>query len=108
VIDLSTESVLSLKEAAKLLPPGRLGRPTSFACLWRWVLSGARAPDGGTVKLEALRLGGRWVTSRQALQRFAERLTPRVDDDPAPLPRSPARRQREDERAARKLDEIGI
>jgi hypothetical protein len=27
------------------------------------------------VRLEAVRLGGRWLTSREALQRFADRLT---------------------------------
>jgi hypothetical protein len=108
MIDLSTESPLSLNQAARLLPPGRRDRPVSFSCVLRWVLEGAKAPSGELVKLEALRLGGRWVTSRKALQRFAERLTPRLDDNPAPLPRSPARRQREDERAARQLDEIGI
>jgi hypothetical protein len=77
VIDLSTESILSLRDAARLLPPARLGRPVSFQCLLRWVLDGSRAPDGTLVRLEALRVGGRYVTSREALQRFAEALTPR-------------------------------
>jgi len=42
------------------------------------------------------------------LQRFAERLTPRVDDEPMPAPRSPAARQRASERAARELEKLGI
>jgi hypothetical protein len=60
------------------------------------------------VRLEAVRLGGRWVTSREALQRFAERLTPRSDSKPALAPRSMAKRQQANERAAKELDQIGI
>jgi hypothetical protein len=77
MIDLAAETVLSLTEAAKLLPPARLGQPVTPSCLMRWVQVGARGADGRTVRLEALKLGGRWLTSREALQRFAERLTPR-------------------------------
>jgi hypothetical protein len=108
MIDLSTESVLSLRDAAKLLPPARLGRPVSFACVWRWVLSGARAATGQKVKLEALRLGGRWVTSREALQRFAEALTPRAEAVAVDPPRSSAGRRRASERAGRALTAVGI
>jgi hypothetical protein len=75
MIDLTGESILSLKEAAKILPSFRSGRPVSFACVWRWVQKGCRATNGRKVKLEALRLGSRWITSREALQRFAEQLT---------------------------------
>jgi hypothetical protein len=35
--------------------------------------------DRWGLSLEATRLGGRWVTSKEALQRFAERLTPDLD-----------------------------
>jgi hypothetical protein len=95
MIDLSSESLLSLADAAKLVPPARLGRPVSFQCVLRWVLEGSRAPDGRAVKLEALRVGGRWVTSREALQRFAEALTPQPDHnaDAASTPRQGRRNQ---------------
>jgi hypothetical protein len=98
VIDLSTESILSLSQAARLLPPSRGDRPATLSCLLRWVLHGVRAPSGAQVRLEAIRLGGRWVSSREALQRFAEALTPRLTD-PAPSPQAPAARQRASERA---------
>jgi hypothetical protein len=107
MIDLLTETVLGLKDAAKLVPSARQGRPVSFACLWRWVLHGAKAPDGERVRLEAVRLGGRWVTSREALQRFAERLTPQAQDQPAP-PRTPRQRRRAAERAEKELERMGI
>jgi hypothetical protein len=107
MIDLSTESILSLRDAAKLLPSARRGRPVSFACLWRWALRGTRSPDGHTVKLEALRLGGRWVTSREALQRFAEALTPQARGTPPPS-RSTKQRQKAAEKAAAALERIGL
>jgi hypothetical protein len=108
VIDLASESTLSLVQAARLLPPGRGGRPVTLSCILRWVLKGAPGPNGTRVKLEALRLGGRWLTSREALQRFAEALTPRLDDSPVPTPRTPAARARAAERAGKELEILGI
>jgi hypothetical protein len=107
-IDLFSESMLALSQAARLLPPGRRGRPVSLSCVLRWVLDGVPGQDGGRVRLEAVRLGGRWVTSREALQRFAERLTPRLDSEPIPAPRTHVQRDRAAARAARELDKAGI
>jgi hypothetical protein len=106
-IDLTTEATVSLSQAARLLPPGRGERPVTLSCLLRWILRGARSPSGERVRLEAVRLGGRWLTSREALQRFAEALTPRLADTQPP-PRAPAARQRASERAARQLEKLGI
>jgi hypothetical protein len=110
MLDVSSEFTISLTQAARLLPPGRRGRPVSLSCLLRWVLAGATGPSGERVRLEAVRLGGRWVTSREALQRFAERLTPRLDapQETPPNPRTPGRRQRASERAAAELERLGI
>jgi hypothetical protein len=109
MLDVSSESTISLIQAARLLPPGRRGRPVSLSCLLRWVLTGATGPSGERVRLEAVRLGGRWVTSREALQRFAERLTPALSDTPTPpTPRTPTARQRACERAAAELERLGI
>jgi hypothetical protein len=58
--------------------------------------------------LEAVRLGGRWMTSREALQRFSDRLTPRLGGDDHTAPRSPASRRRASERAAAELDNLGL
>jgi hypothetical protein len=108
MIDLTTETTLSLNQAARLLPPGRRNRPVSFACVFRWVTQGAKGPTGELVKLEAIRVGGRWLTSRQALQRFGERLTPGEVTEQRPVPRSPAARERAIKRAEKELDRIGI
>jgi Protein of unknown function (DUF1580) len=108
MLDISSESTISLIQAAGLLPPGRRGRPVSLSCLLRWVLTGARGPSGERVRLEAVRLGGRWITSRQALQRFAERLTPRIFAAPAPIPRTASQRQGASERAEEELERRGV
>jgi hypothetical protein len=107
VIDLITESALSLPQASRLLPPGRGGRPVTLSCLLRWILNGVRSPSGEVVRLDAIRLGGRWITSREALQRFAVALTPRLGNAEAPL-RTPATGQRASQRAGRQLETLGI
>ena len=106
VIDTTTERLIGLPEAARLLPTGRGGRPVTLSCVLRWVLDGAPGPSGERVRLDALRIGGRWLTSREAIQRFGEALTPRLDPDPPP--RTPTARTRASERAARELERAGI
>lgn len=107
-IDLTVEKAIGLSEACTIIPLGRNGRPAHISCLLRWILDGAKAPDGTRVRLGALRLGGRWVTSREALQRFAEALTPRLDGDPTPATRTPTRRQAASIKASAELEKIGI
>lgn len=109
MLDLTTEAPIPLAEAAKIVPPGRAGKKTHLSTLLRWIVHGAKDPAGNLIKLEALRLGGRWMTSREALQRFAERLTPPLDAVPrAEAPRPPSARSKAAERAGRELERIGI
>jgi hypothetical protein len=58
----------------KLLTPERAGAhvpagPVDGALVRRWLIHGVRG-----VRLEGLRRGGRWFTSREALERFFDRL----------------------------------
>jgi hypothetical protein len=108
VLDLTTETALPLAAAAKLVPPGRNGKCTHLSTLLRWITRGAKGPTGEVVRLEAVRLGARWLTSREALQRFAERLTPRLDASPAPAPRTPRQRARAAAKAGAELERAGI
>ena len=80
MIDLTCEQPIPLAEAARLVPPGRSGRKTHLSTLVRWITAGAPGPGGQRIRLEALRLGGRWVTTCAAIQRFAESLTPQFDE----------------------------
>jgi hypothetical protein len=108
MLDLTAERLIPLADGAKIVPPARSGKRTHFSTLLRWVLKGAKAPDGTLVKLEALRVGGRWMTSPQAIQHFALALTPRLDGNDRPTPRTPGQRRRDDERAATELERKGI
>ncbi len=107
MIDLNRENVISLREATKLVPPMRRNRPVNLSTVWRWALRGSRG-----VKLETLRLPGGLVTSREALQRFAVRLsggeptaeTPSPGADPA----RKARRRAEIQAAEARLRARGI
>jgi hypothetical protein len=100
--DLLTEDTIRLEEAA------RIAR-SHFTSVYRWVLRGLPGPDGQRVRLEAVRVGRAWITSREALARFAERLTPPLgEDDLPPTPRSRSARRRASERAAAALAARGI
>ena len=59
-LDLLTEDLCSLPEAAKLLP----NRPHASS-VWRWSKRGV-----GGVKLETLKIGSQVFTSAQAVTRF--------------------------------------
>jgi hypothetical protein len=108
LLDLISEKALPLAEACRIVPPARDGKKTHLSTILRWILRGAKSPTGEMVKLEALRIGSRWVTSREAIQRFAERLTPRLDGQTAPAPHTPTQRQRAADRAAKELEKAGI
>jgi hypothetical protein len=86
-MNMLDETTLSLSQAAKLFPPFRAGRPVHSATLCRWILRGARSPDGSVVRLEAVRRPAGWLTSKQAVQRFLDRLTPRLDSEEFPTDR---------------------
>jgi hypothetical protein len=108
MFDTTVEKPIPLAEAAKLVPPGRQGKRTHLSTLLRWILAGSRNPAGERVCLQAVRIGGRWMTSRESLQRFAEALTPRTDQPTPAAPRTPTARQRASDRAAAELSRIGI
>jgi hypothetical protein len=106
MIDLFNETTISLLQGARLLPVGRRGSPVSFQCVLRWVLDGAKGPDGQRVRLEAAKLGARWVTSKEAIQRFCDRLTPLPAG--AVTARTPRQRQRQADADERELERLGI
>lgn len=57
-----TEDVLSLNEARDAIPT----RP-SISTVWRWAINGRKG-----VKLETYQIGGKRLTSVQAIHRFFE------------------------------------
>jgi len=65
VIDIVSETLISLPEAARFLPS-----PPHPSTVFRWATRGVRG-----VQLETCLVGGRRFTSRRALQAFAEATT---------------------------------
>src|SRR6476646_9130776 len=107
MIDSTREQLLTLAEAAGQLPRRRKGRKTHVLTLYRWATVGCRG-----VVLESLQCGACRTTSREALQRFFERLTAPVRCADVGLegdrrPRSLLRRLRDSEAAAQRLEELG-
>jgi hypothetical protein len=105
MLDFTAEQPIPLATVCTLYP-GRKDR-LSFSTVWRWVLRGVKGANGTVVRLEAARVGGRWLTSREALARFTDRLTPGLDDTPSPAPRTSRQARRAAERAGRELEEAG-
>jgi hypothetical protein len=111
MIDITREQAISLGDAARLYGSSRGGRPTHISTVLRHITRGTRLPGGEVIRLEGARLGGRWITSVESIQRYIERLTAvSLGDEPCPaLPmRTSVRRQRELDRVHRELDKAGI
>ena len=94
MIDINSENLLTMAEAAALLP----GRP-SLCCLWRWRVRGIRGR-----KLECVVLGGKPYTSREALARFARH----QGGTDQPTVRTPKARERAIAKAEAELTARGI
>jgi hypothetical protein len=67
-INLHAERILTIREAVEELPCLCGGKQVHRNTIYGWMKRGA-----GGVRLESLKVGRTTVTSREALQRFAER-----------------------------------
>lgn len=101
-IDTLTEDPLSLADAAKTLPRRRAGKKPNIATLYRWTTAGCRG-----VVLESYQCGGTRCTTREALQRFFERLTAQAAG-PSSSPVPTRAHQADVRRAEVVLDKAGI
>jgi len=101
MIDTTTEQLLTLQQAADRIPISRGGAPCHPATIWRWIKSR---------KLEGTRIGNRWLTSVEAIQRHAERETlAALGVEPAPeVPVRTKGRQRAIQHAEHEAELIGI
>src|SRR5262245_25487625 len=108
---LLNETLISLAAAARMIPPHR-GSRTAPSTVFRWLTRGVRLPGGQILRLEGLRLADRWLTTCEAVQRFlvAQHEAHGLHaSNPGPTPpRTPAQRQRAAERAAARLEDLGI
>lgn len=103
MIDISTEKVITLTEAARGLPRRRAGRPVHPSCLFRW----SRAPGCKGIVLETVQIGGTRCTSREALARFFEALTVQAEGQAPAAPPSSKHRRNAIEAAERRCARVG-
>jgi hypothetical protein len=100
-LDLRTETLVNLSRAIRPPAPGRTYKTVHRLTDVRDILK----KEVG-VTLQVLRIGGRWVTSVEAIQRWAEEQTAaRIQSKSA---RSRSARDGQNERAERRLDELGL
>jgi hypothetical protein len=78
---LLLEQLRSPAEIARILPPGRAGRPVHAQTVLGWITRGVPLPDGSRLHLEGVRCSSRWYTSLEALARFCQKQTPQSRPD---------------------------
>ena len=96
-IDVEIEDVITLTEASWQIP-GRK-KAVSLCTMHRWRLKGFRG-----IKLECVRIGLEWQTSREAILRFIKAMNPVV----TPAEETPTRRSKRCEAAKSELAAMGI
>lgn len=99
---------LLIPEAAKLFPAATTsGEHIAEYTVIRWVRNGVSMPGGGRLYLEAVRIGGREVTSRAAVKRFIAAQNTRRQPTALPdLGRSEKQRKRAAARAIEQLEKM--
>ncbi|HET6576312.1 MAG TPA: DUF1580 domain-containing protein [Fimbriiglobus sp.] len=103
---LTSEGLIPLAEAARRLGSTRRTRPVHPSTVNRWVMHGRRLKGGRTVRLEAVRSGGQWLTSWPAVRRYLAAQTEAAA--PPAAGRTPTQRRRDAEDAERELERAGV
>jgi hypothetical protein len=111
------EGPIGMSAAARRLGTFRDGKATHASTPTRWATVGVRLADGSILKLEAVRLNGRLVTSWQAVLRFVRT----QQRQPAPATpatvsvaaghtgvRTPSARRLASGAAAKRLEDAGL
>lgn len=101
-----TDDLLDLREAARLPVFRRNGKPVSIPQLHRYILDGARAPDGRRVRLAVVRTPRGRKTSLAAVEQFIAALQGEPIPDISPAP--PASRRKAIREAEAELEAAGF
>jgi hypothetical protein len=107
-IDISSETLLSMGQAARKFPPYRQNRPVNPSTIWRWICDGVKLRDGTVVRLEGVRCGDRWLTSQEAIARFIDAQTPNLDGERIATPVTGACRNKVAQKAGEQLQRLGF
>ncbi len=102
MIDLTGS--LTLKRVSQIVP-GRDGERCHVSTVLRWVLKGVKR-NGVRIRLEAVRVGGRYLVQPEALDRFIQATT--GGSAAEALPRTEPQKLRASEAAGAALDQAGV
>jgi hypothetical protein len=111
IAEVAAGQGITFCQAARLMPPNGSGRQLNPSTVWRWCRDGVRLPGGTRVRLEACRVGCRWLTSQAAVARFlAAQNPPAAASPPVAAPRPPAGGGRKKRRpnVESELDRLGL
>jgi len=99
------EPTIGVAEVARRFPSARGTGRVHPQTVVRWIRRGVKVAGGRSVKLEAVRVGHRWMTSEAAVKRF---LTSATEFEAAAASlRSPGQRQKVGEGAAQEIEPFG-
>jgi excisionase family DNA binding protein len=96
MIDIATEKLLTLDQAAEMLQ-------VTKATVTAWIKRGTHG-----IRLEAIKFGAYWRTSEEAIQRFGDRQTPQYHQSftPSLSTKTPKHVERAQQQAAQELDDL--
>lgn len=101
MIDIENEELISLAEAAGMVPSGRKGRSPDVKTVYLWTTAGCRG-----VVLSSVQAGGRRCTSKQAVLRFIQELT--AASTAGKQPRRARPNEARNRAAEAELDRLGV
>ncbi len=101
MIEISSETLIPIREAPRHLPPRPNGKRVHISACYRWISRGVRG-----IILESIRIGGTTYTSIEALQRFADRLSERDPTLPSSAHSTTRTRQKQIDAAEQRLRDV--
>jgi hypothetical protein len=96
-----------LRPVSGITIPGRGNERVHPASVARWITIGVGTPNGERVKLRAVRIGRRWMTTDAWIADFIAAMTAASIPESDASIRSPAERSRASSRAAAELAAAG-
>ena|ERR1700722_1050628 len=108
ILEIDLPAEIASGDSLRLIDLARRFNVCISTC-FRWVVKGLPTGNSSRIKLEALKRGKCWLTSEAAVKRFFTALPQSGPTPPAPPIRTPAKRERDCERAKKALqDDFGI
>ncbi|WP_439630911.1 DUF1580 domain-containing protein [Gemmata sp.] len=103
------EGPIGMGPAASIIGTFAAGKRVAPSTITRWIGDGVKLAGGRVVRLEAVKIAGRLVTSKQAVVRFivAQQATAPAPPADTSTPRGPGRRRAASEKAGRELEKLG-